>query len=243
MIVEPCGNTQIVSRSPHRYDFPPNFAGRFAIERLIQVGPRVGRQTVSCDRDGSRREVGHVQSSTSLSPPRAAPDRLRRGAGLWRAARPRFISGRWSASLAVCRCRRYARCRSGHGWLGCRLRVWRRPTSIGCTLGCRKSARTPCMTGYSGVIPARGGLHRRWAEQIWAIHDEVPDHLRVAVLLGAFAELRIAEVCGLQTADVDFIRGVVHPKLQWTNRDGPARLVPLKTEGSSQPIPIPRDLA
>jgi hypothetical protein len=63
------------------------------------------------------------------------------------------------------------------------------------------------------------------------------------VLLGAFAGLRIAEVCGLHVTDVAFIRGVVHPKQQWTNRGGPARLVPLKTEGSSQPIPIPHDLA
>ena len=76
-----------------------------------------------------------------------------------------------------------------------------------------------------------------------AIHDAVPDHLRVAVLLGAFAGLRIAEVCGLRVTDVDFIRGVVYPKQQFLNRGGPARLAPLKTEGSSQPIPIPRDLA
>jgi integrase len=73
-------------------------------------------------------------------------------------------------------------------------------------------------------------------EQVWAIHDAVPDHLRVAVLLGAFAGLRVAEVSALRVADVDFIRGVVHPKQQW-----PAK--PLKTEGSDQPIPIPRDLA
>ena|SRR5271168_5217122 len=70
----------------------------------------------------------------------------------------------------------------------------------------------------------------------WAIHDAVPDHLRVAVLLGAFAGLRVAEVAGLRVTDVDFIRGVVHPKQQWPDK-------PLKTEGSDQPIPIPQDLA
>ncbi len=37
-------------------------------------------------------------------------------------------------------------------------------------------------------------------------------------------------------ADVDLIRGVVHPKLQWPGVD-------LKTEGSDAPIPIPNDLA
>jgi integrase len=73
-------------------------------------------------------------------------------------------------------------------------------------------------------------------EQVWGIHDAVPDHLRVAVLLGAFAGLRVAEVAGLRVTDVDFIRGVAHPKQQW-----PAK--PLKTDGSDHPIPIPRDLA
>jgi len=56
------------------------------------------------------------------------------------------------------------------------------------------------------------------------------------VLLGAFAGLRVAEVAGLRVTDVDFIRGVVHPKQQWPDK-------PLKTEGSDQPIPIPQDLA
>jgi integrase len=73
-------------------------------------------------------------------------------------------------------------------------------------------------------------------EQVWAIHDALPEHLRVAVLLGAFAGLRIAEVSGLRVADVDFTRGVVHPKRQWPDS-------PLKTAGSDAPIPIPRDLA
>jgi integrase len=73
-------------------------------------------------------------------------------------------------------------------------------------------------------------------EQVWAIHDAVPDHLRVAVLLGAFAGLRVAEAAALRVSDVDFIRGVVHPKQQWPDK-------PLKTDGSDQPIPMPRDLA
>jgi integrase len=72
--------------------------------------------------------------------------------------------------------------------------------------------------------------------QVWALYDVMPENLRVAVLLGAFAGLRVAEVSGLRVADVDFIRGVVHPKQQW-----PAE--PLKTEGSDAPIPIPNDLA
>jgi integrase len=60
-------------------------------------------------------------------------------------------------------------------------------------------------------------------EQVWAIHDSVPDHLRVAVLLGAFVGLRVAEVAALRVSDVDFIRGVVvHPSGSGpTNRSRP----------------------
>ena len=73
-------------------------------------------------------------------------------------------------------------------------------------------------------------------EQIWALHDAMPEHLRPAILLGAFAGLRSAEVCGLRVADVDFMRGVIAPEVQY-----PAE--PLKTETSRTPIPIPQTLA
>lgn len=72
-------------------------------------------------------------------------------------------------------------------------------------------------------------------EQVWALHDAMPEHMRVAVLLGAFVGLRVSEAAALRVDDIDFIRGIVHPVQQW-----PAE--PLKTEGSSQPIPIPQDL-
>lgn len=73
-------------------------------------------------------------------------------------------------------------------------------------------------------------------EQVWALHDAMPDHLRAAVLLGAFVGLRVAEVSALRGSDVDFIRGVVTPAQQWPDK-------PLKTDGSSQSVPIPNDLA
>jgi integrase len=87
------------------------------------------------------------------------------------------------------------------------------------------------------IIPAgKAKVYVATTEQVWAIHDAVPDHLKVAVLLGAFAGLRVSEAAGLRLSDVDFIRGVVHPKQQWPDK-------PLKTDGSDQPIPIPQDLA
>lgn len=73
-------------------------------------------------------------------------------------------------------------------------------------------------------------------EQVWQLHDAMPEHLRAAVLLGAFVGLRLAEACGLRVSDVDFMRGVVHPAVQY-----PAE--PLKSETSRTAIPIPAELS
>ena len=94
-----------------------------------------------------------------------------------------------------------------------------------------------------GLNPCRGVSadpvgKREWiptTPQVWALHDHMPEHLRAAVLLGAFAGLRVGEVSGLRVADVDFTRGSVFPKVQWADE-------PLKTPGSSVRIPIPREL-
>ena len=71
---------------------------------------------------------------------------------------------------------------------------------------------------------------------MWALHDAMPERLRAAVLLGAFAGLRDAEACGLRIADIDFMRGIVTPAVQY-----PAE--PLKTETSKTALPIPQSLA
>lgn len=73
-------------------------------------------------------------------------------------------------------------------------------------------------------------------EQFWALHAAFPEHLRAAVLLGGLAGLRLAEVCGLRLSDVDFMRGVINPAVQY-----PAE--PLKTKCSKGSIDIGRDLA
>jgi integrase len=52
-------------------------------------------------------------------------------------------------------------------------------------------------------------------EQVWALHDAMPGRLRPAVLLAAFAGLRAAEACGLRVADVDFMRGMISPAVQY----------------------------
>jgi integrase len=95
--------------------------------------------------------------------------------------------------------------------------------------------RSPCSRKTS---PGAGSQRPYVAstEQMWALHDAMPEHLRPAVLLGAFAGLRTAETCALRVSDVDFMRGVVAPAIQW-----PAE--PLKTECSRTPVPIPQELA
>lgn len=73
-------------------------------------------------------------------------------------------------------------------------------------------------------------------EQVWALYEAFPAHLAPAVLLGAFVGLRTAEACGLRVADVDFMRGIVSPAVQWPGE-------PLKSETSRTPVPIPAELA
>jgi integrase len=70
-------------------------------------------------------------------------------------------------------------------------------------------------------------------EQIWALHDAMEERYRAGLLLAAFAGLRLAEVCGLRVSDVDFMRGIVHPVVQYPAEE-------LKTDTSRTPVPIPR---
>ena len=71
---------------------------------------------------------------------------------------------------------------------------------------------------------------------MWSLHDAVPEHLRPAILLGAFVGLRTAEVVGLRVSDGDFMRGIVRPVQQGAGEE-------LKTESSRTPLPIPQELA
>lgn len=101
---------------------------------------------------------------------------------------------------------------------------------------------------HDGIIP-RSPVSRRTSpgagsqrpyvattEQIWALHDALPEHARGIVLLGAFVGLRRNEMIAVELRDVDFIRGVVSPARQYPDE-------PLKTEISKTPIPIPQSLA
>lgn len=96
-------------------------------------------------------------------------------------------------------------------------------------------ARNPCSRRTS---PSRGAQRPYVATtaQVWALHDAFPAHLRAAVLLGAFVGLRTAEAAALRPGDVDFMRGIVSPVIQYPD-------LPLKSETSRTPVPIPQELA
>jgi integrase len=89
----------------------------------------------------------------------------------------------------------------------------------------------------------KGGAQRAYVattEQVWALHDAMPEHMRPVILLGAFAGLRVGlrvgEIAAVRVSDVDFMRGIITPAIQYPSE-------PLKTDMSKTPIPIPQDLA
>jgi len=95
--------------------------------------------------------------------------------------------------------------------------------------------RSPCSRRTS---PGQGKQRPYVAttEQLWGLYDVMPERIGAAVLLGALAGLRLAESCGLRVSDVDFMRGIVTPRVQYPAEE-------LKTEISRTPVPVGQSLA
>ena len=101
---------------------------------------------------------------------------------------------------------------------------------------------------HDGILPKSpcsrrtspgAGLQRPYVattDQVWALHEAMPERLRAAVLLAAFAGLRLAEACGLRVADVDFMRGIIRPAVQYPADE-------LKSDTSRTPVPVPASMA
>lgn len=94
--------------------------------------------------------------------------------------------------------------------------------------------RNPCTRRTAPPQP-RQRQYVATTEQVWALYDNMPPQSRSAVLLGAFAGLRIAEAAGLKRQDIDLKNGVIRLTAQYGGE-------PLKTESSRNPIPIPAEL-
>lgn len=95
-------------------------------------------------------------------------------------------------------------------------------------------ARSP-ISRRTTVPGGKQALYLPTTKEVWTLHDAFPPHLKPAVLLAAFAGLRVSEVVGLRVNDVDFLRRVVTPAVQYPE-------LPLKTSASRSPIPVPEDL-
>jgi integrase len=95
----------------------------------------------------------------------------------------------------------------------------------------RKLASNPCSRR---TTPGAGKPRPYVATeaQLWALYEAAEPKYRPAILLGAFAGLRVAEACGLRVGDVDLDARVINPAVQY-----PAE--PLKTEMSRTAVPIP----
>jgi integrase len=94
-----------------------------------------------------------------------------------------------------------------------------------------KLTKNPC-TQKTSPGPAKQRPYVCTEAQLWALYGAAEEKYRPAILLGAFAGLRVAEACGLRLVDVDLDGMTVTPTVQY-----PAK--PLKTDGSEATVPIP----
>jgi integrase len=95
-------------------------------------------------------------------------------------------------------------------------------------------AKSPCSRRTSPHL-AQQRVYVATTGQVWELYEWFPERIRLAVMLGAFVGLRLAETCGLRPEDVDFMRGIVHPQVQYPAEE-------LKTKISRTPVPIPASL-
>lgn len=73
-------------------------------------------------------------------------------------------------------------------------------------------------------------------EQLWALYDVVPEHIKPAILTGAFMGTRLAEAGGLMIDDLDLMRGIWMPAAQYPAID-------LKTATAKTPVSFAQSLA
>jgi integrase len=74
--------------------------------------------------------------------------------------------------------------------------------------------KSPCSRRTSPHL-AEQRIYVATTGQVWELYDLFPARTRLAILLGAFVGLRLGEACGLRPEDIDFMRGIVHPKVQY----------------------------
>ncbi len=99
--------------------------------------------------------------------------------------------------------------------------------------------RSPCKIKGAGGVKAP---ERPTASipEVLAAAEAMPERLRLAVLLGAFAQLRRGEVLGLTRGDIDLLRGVVYVRRALVQPTGSkAEIGPPKTDAGIRSLSIP----
>ncbi|WP_298207456.1 site-specific integrase [Ferrimicrobium sp.] len=100
-------------------------------------------------------------------------------------------------------------------------------------------ARSPCKIKGAGSVKAP---ERPTASipEVLAAAEAMPERLRLAVLLAAFAQLRRGEVLGLTRGDIDLMRGVVYVRRALVQPSGArAEIGPPKTDAGIRSLSVP----
>lgn len=100
-------------------------------------------------------------------------------------------------------------------------------------------ARSPCKIKGAGSVKAP---ERPVASipEVMVAAEAMPERLRLAVLLAAFAQLRRGEVLGLQRGDIDTLRGIVHVRRALVQPSGSrAEIGPPKTAAGVRSLAVP----
>lgn len=79
-------------------------------------------------------------------------------------------------------------------------------------------------------------------EEVARLHEHAEGWMKVALRLGAECGLRAGEVCGLRVGDVDFLRRVIHVRVQ-AEPGKAGGVVPLKSRDSRRDVPVSSSLA
>jgi integrase len=103
--------------------------------------------------------------------------------------------------------------------------------------------RSPCRVKGGGSEKSSERPTASIAEVSAAV-ESVPEHLRLALLLGSWCQLRRGEILGLQRRDVDELHGQLRIERAFVvHTDGSKAIGPPKTEAGLRTIAIPGNVA
>lgn len=103
-------------------------------------------------------------------------------------------------------------------------------------------AATPCTIPRAGAAKRQKPIKPATLAELEAIVVEMPEHLRLMVLLAAWCALRFGELSELRRKDVDPKAGVLHIRRGATWVDGEITIGPPKSEAGVRDVAIPPHL-